>query len=79
MRGGVSHHLVRRARGNQPSARLPALGTEVDDPVGGADDVQVVLDDEQRVPRGKQPFEGAQQLRNVVEVQPGRGLVEEEK
>ena len=75
----VTHHLVRRAGGNDLAARLAAFGAEVDDPVGGADHVEVVLDHEQRMARGEQPLERAEQLRDVVEVQAGRRLVEEEQ
>ena len=72
-------HVIRRAFGHQQAAGVPALGPEVDDPVGGADDVQVVLDDDQRVPGLQQLAEGAHQLGDVVEVQPGGGLVEQEQ
>jgi hypothetical protein len=69
-------NLLGRAGGHQAPALLPALRPEVDHPVGRLDDVQVVLDDEQRVPRLQQLAEGREQLRDVVEVQPGRRLVE---
>ena len=57
----------------------PPSGPEVDDPVGGADDVEVVLDHDERVAGGEQLAEGAQQLRDVVEVEAGGGLVEQEE
>ena len=41
------------------AAGIAALRAQVDDPVGGADHVQVVLDHDQRMPRGDQPAEGA--------------------
>ena len=68
-----------RARRDQPAARLAALRTEVDDPVGRADHVEVVLDDDQRMPGVEQAAERAEQLRDVVEVQAGRRLVEQEQ
>jgi DNA-binding MltR family transcriptional regulator len=37
------HHLFRRADGDDFAAVDAAVGSEVDDPVGGLDDVQVVL------------------------------------
>ena len=73
------HDLLRRAGRDQPAAGLAALGPEVDDPVGGADDVEVVLDDDQRVARVEQPPERAEQLRDVVEVQARGRLVEQEQ
>ena len=41
--------VFRSARRDQLPARAAALGTEVDDVVRGADDVEVVLDDDHRV------------------------------
>ena len=40
---------LRGALGDDGAAVLPALGSEVDDPVGGGDDVEVVLDDDHGV------------------------------
>ena len=55
----------------------PPSGPQIDDEVGGLDDVQIVLDDDQRVPCLEQLSERRQQLGDVVEVQPGRRLVED--
>ena len=41
--------LLRGALGDHPAAAGAALGTHVDDPVRGLDDVEVVLDDDDRV------------------------------
>ena len=68
-----------RAGADQRAARIAALGTQIDDPIGGADHVEVVLDDEQRVAGLDQPPECAQQFRDVVEVQAGGRLVEQEQ
>ena len=72
-------HVIRRAFSHQQAASVPALGPEIDDPVGGADDVQVVLDDDERMPRLQQLAEGPHELGDIVEVQPGGGLVEQEQ
>ena len=45
-------HLLRRPLGDDLAAGVPALGPQVDDVVGGLDDVQVVLDDDDGVPFG---------------------------
>jgi hypothetical protein len=79
VRGGFARHHLRRAGADQLPAGLAALRAEVDDPVAGADDVEVVLDHHQRVAGGDEAAEGAQQLGDVVEVQAGRRLVEEEQ
>src|SRR5690606_16084300 len=55
---------------------VPALRAHVDDPVRGLDDVQVVLDDDDRVALVHQPVEDPEQLADVVEVQPGGRLVQ---
>ena len=54
-----------------------AFRAEIDDVVGRLDHVEVVLDDEQRVARFEQLPERGEQLRDVVEVQTGRRLVED--
>ena len=74
----MRHHLRRRALAHQLAAGVAAFGAQVEDPVGGADDVEVVLDHHQRVPRLEQLAERAQELGDVVEVQPRGRLVEQE-
>ena len=73
------HHVARRALANDLAARVAALRTEVDQPVGRADDVEVVLDHQQRMPGIDQAAKRAQQLRDVVEVQARGRLVEEKQ
>ena len=79
MRAGVRHYLRGRAGNDDFAAGIATFRTEIDDPVGGADDVEVVLDHYQRVIRGEQLAERAQELCHVVEVQAGGGLVEQEQ
>src|SRR5215467_12995055 len=55
---------------------LSALGTEVDHPVGGLDDIEIVLDDHHGIALITQPEQHLQQLLHVVEVKPGRWLIE---
>ena len=43
--------INRRTLGHDPATACPALGAEIDHPVGLADDLQVVLDDKHRVSR----------------------------
>src|SRR5262249_55960029 len=63
--------------GDDAAAGASALGTEVDDVVGAFDDIEVVLDDDDRVAHGHEPIENAEQLFDVVEVQARRRLVED--
>src|SRR2546430_2022486 len=70
--------LRRPALAHQLAAGVAAFRAQVEDPVGGADDVEVVLDHHQRVPRLEQLAERAQELGDVVEVQARGRLVEQE-
>src|SRR5215831_2296803 len=64
--------------GNQHAATAgAAFGAEVEDPVRGLDDVEIVLDDHDGIALVAQPMQHVQQLCYVVEVQPGGGLVED--
>ena len=68
-----------RALENHLAAALAALGTKIDDPVGGRDHIEVVLDHNDRVSLGKKLLERIEQSGDVVEMQPGGRLVEQEK
>ena len=58
------------------AAVLAGAGTDVDDPVGLADRLLVVLDDDHRVAEVAQPGERVDQPPVVALVQPDRRLVE---
>src|SRR4051812_22361101 len=49
VRAGRARDLLGRAGGDDLTAVLAAFGAHVDDPVGRLDDVEVVLDDDDRV------------------------------
>src|ERR1700760_2620120 len=77
MAGWVCSNLLRRAyRGALPPPPSP-FGAHVDDPVRRLDDVQVVLDDEQRAPACDELAEGGKKLRYVVEVKACSRLIED--
>ena len=69
--------LLRRAGDDELATLVPALGAEVDDPVGHLDDVEVVLDHDDRVARVDEPLEHLEQPLDVGEVQAGRRLVQD--
>ena len=69
--------VLGRAGRNDAAAAVAALGSEVDDPVGGLDDVEVVLDDQDGVAALDKPLQHDEQLPNVVEVQARGWLVED--
>ncbi len=57
-------------------AELAGPGSDVDDPVGAAHHVHVVLDHEQRIARPPQPIEHVEQRFGIGGVQSRRRLVE---
>ncbi len=65
------------AFGDDVTAAVAAFGTEVDDPVGGLDDVEIVLDDDEGATAVKELAEGCEELGDVIEVEAGGGLVED--
>ena len=76
MEFGLFAHFVDGSCGEQPAAEFACAGTEVEQVVGGADDVGVVLDDEDGVAEIAQLFHDADELGGVARVQADGGLVE---
>ena len=72
----MQHHVLGRAERDHFAARIAPFGTEVDEPVAGADHVEVVLDHDQRMPGIEQLTHGEHELGNVVEMQSGCRLIE---
>ena len=64
---------------DQVAALVAAFGTHVDDPVGGLDHVQVVLDDYHAVAVFNQSVQDVQKFLHVGEMQPRGGLVQKVK
>ena len=64
-----------RCRGFRRRAE-PAAGAYIDDPVGVADDIQLVLDHEEGIAGGFQAVEGAQESFRVGGMEAGGGFVE---
>ncbi len=75
----VSRDFRGRAGTDDFAAAVATFGAEIDDPVRGADDVEIVLDHQQGVSGSQQFAEGAQQLGDILEVQAGRRLVEQKQ
>ena len=70
-------HLRRRALGDDVAAVLAGARAHVDEPVGAAHHLLVVLDDEHGVAEVAQPLERADQPVVVALVEPDRRLVED--
>ena len=58
------------------AAVLAAFRAEVDDPIGVADDVEIVLDDDDRIAQICQPVKDFEQLAHVIEMKAGGRLVQ---
>jgi hypothetical protein len=63
--------------GNDPAAGVAGLGAEIDDPVGLGDQVQVVLDHQDRMAGVDQAVQDADEALDVGHVQADGRLVED--
>ncbi len=70
-------HLLGRTRGHNLTAGVATLGPEIDYPVSGLDDVELMLNDEDGVAVVDEPMQNVQQHADVFEVKPGSRLVED--
>ena len=75
----VLHHFFRRAGVDHQTSRVSAFGAQVNQPISGLQDVQVVLDDEHRGAGLDQFPESGQQLVNIVKMETGGRLVKYEQ
>ena len=67
--------FFRRAFSDDLPATLAALRPQIDHPICAFDDVEIVLDYDQRAAPVNQFSECGQQLLHIVEMKAGRGLV----
>ena len=72
-------NLLRRSHGDHFAALIASFRAEIDDPIRALDHFQIVLDHNERVTGIDQSLENLQQPRDVIEMQTGRRLVEDEK
>ena len=77
MTGFYTGNLFWRPLGNDIAAFVAALGPQIDDPIGGADHIQVVLDNDHGVPRVRQAVKHIQQALDIGKVQAGGGFVQD--
>ena len=71
--------LAGRAGGYDLAAVLASAGAHVDDVVGGLEDVEVALDDEDGVAAVDELDEEGEECADVLEVESGGGLVQNEE
>ena len=73
---GVSGDILRGAGDYDLTPADAAFLAQVDDPVGGLDDVEVVFDDDDGVAMIAQAVQHGQQLCDIVEMQAGGGFIQ---
>ena len=61
---------LRRSRNDDAATAIAAFGTQVDDPVGFGDNVQVVFDDDDTVAGFNQAVQDADEFFDISHVQP---------
>src|SRR6185437_8121427 len=71
---GDEGDILGRAGGDDLAAAVAAFRAEIDDPVGGLDDLEVVLDDEHRVPGLHERVKHLQELADILEMEAGGWL-----
>src|ERR671918_895882 len=76
VRTGRCRDLLRRPRCDNAASSGAALRSEIDDVIRRLDDIEVVLDHNHRVSSIDQAVKHTEELRDIVEMQPGGRLVE---
>ena len=69
--------LFGRAERDNLSTFVPAFRSEIDNVVGTLDDLEIVLDDHKRMSLVEELIKGPKQPLDIMEVQPGGGLIED--
>ena len=64
----AARHILGRARHDDPTAGVSAFGAQIDDVIGGLDDVHVMLDEDDRVAGIHELVERHEQPLDVGEV-----------
>ena len=71
--------LLRRSLRHDAAAAFSALRAEIDDPIRFGNDVQIVLDDDDRVAAVDESLQHLNQLLRIRHMQPDRGFIEHVK
>ena len=73
----VARDLFRGSGGDYFATLITAFGAQVDEPIGRLDDVEIVLDDEERSAGFEKFAKGGKEFSDVVKMQAGSGFVED--
>src|SRR4051812_40200274 len=76
MGGFHPSHIFRRSGGDEISSALPAFGTEINQPVGGFNDIEIMLNDHDGVSCVDEPLQHRQKFLDVVKMQSRGRFVE---
>src|SRR5581483_3967885 len=74
-----SRDFFGRSLGHNPSAGLASLRPQVNNPIRLLNDIQVVFNDDDRIAKIRQAIQNVEQHFDIVEMQPGGGLVKDVK
>ncbi len=72
----VSRNLFRRSGRHYGSPVRTTSGAQINHPVGGLNHVQMMFDNNYRVPKVCQSIEDVQEFLHIIEMKTSRGLVE---
>src|SRR5208337_3721665 len=75
VRLGIARHLFGCAGGDDLAALVAAFRAEIDEPVRGLDDVEIVFDDQKRGARFQELAESGQQLGDIVKMESCGGFI----
>ena len=71
--------LLWRALGHQQTTAITAFGSQINQPITGANHIQVVFDDDQRMPCVQQSPQGTHEFGDVIEMQTRGRLIEQKQ
>src|SRR5690349_4971921 len=74
---GAGCNGLRSAGDDELAALVAAFGTKVQDPIGALDNIEVMLDDENRVAGFDEALEAVEQPLDIGEMEAGGGFVED--
>ncbi len=76
---GASRNVFRRALRYDFPARIPGIRSEINNPIGGLDHIEIVFDHQHGMTGIDEALKNLQQHAHVIEVQAGGGFVEEKQ
>ena len=72
----IFHHFLRRASNNDAAAVVSTFRSQIDYPIGGLDNIHIVLNYDDRIPRVDQAMQNVQKFFHIVKMQSGGRLIQ---